>query len=116
MPVLRIATSAHPSEPVRSRLLAELSGFVAARLGKPEAYMLVSLTPGVAMTFGGTAEPACFAELKSIGTFTPELTQKLSAELCERLGSALDVPASRIYIEFSDAQGYLWGHDGETFA
>ena len=116
MPVLRITTSAHPSEPVRARLLAELSSFVATRLGKPEAYMLVSLSPGVAMTFGGSPEPACFAELKSIGTFTPDLTQRLSAELCDRLGSALDVPASRIYIEFSDAEGYLWGHDRQTFA
>jgi len=116
MPLLRIATSAHPSEPVRSRLLVELSGFIAARLGKPEAYVMVSLTPGVAMTFAGTPEPACFAELKSIGRFTPELTQKLSSELCERLGSALDVPSARIYIEFSDSQGYLWGHDGQTFA
>ena len=116
MPVLRIATSAHPSEPVRSRLLAELSGFIATRLGKSEAYVLVSLTPGVAMTFGGSPEPACFAELKSIGTFTPDLTQRLSAELCERLGTALDIPISRIYIEFSDQQGHLWGHDGQTFA
>jgi len=26
------------------------------------------------------------------------------------------VKANRIYIEFADADGYLWGHDGSTFS
>jgi phenylpyruvate tautomerase len=115
MPLLRITTSANPSDSNRTKLLQELSSLVAQRLGKPEAYMMTSLEPGVAMTFAGATAPACFVELKSIGRFTPELTAKLSAELCDRLERGLDVPKDRIYIDFADAQGYLWGHGGETF-
>ena len=116
MPLCRILTSANASEKIRSALLAELSRFVAEALKKPESYVMTSITTDAAMTFAGTSEPACFVELKSVGTFSPQQTAALSAELCQRLEKSLGVPAARTYIEFADAKGYLWGHDGETFA
>ena len=115
MPLLRIVTSANPPEKTRAPLLAELSGFVADKLGKPESYVMTSLVTDATMTFGGTPEPACFVELKNIGIFTPAQTATLSSDLCSRLQKALGVPPGRIYIEFTNAQGHLWGHDGETF-
>jgi phenylpyruvate tautomerase len=115
MPLLKITTSATPAESARAMILRELSSLIATRLGKPETYVMTALEPNAPMTFGGTTDPACYVEVKNIGRFTPELTKKLSAELCERLERALEVPKERIYIEFSDAQGYLWGHDGDTF-
>ena len=115
MPLLRIVTSANPPEKTRSPLLAELSRFVADKLRKPESYVMTSLVTDATMTFAGTPEPACFVELKNIGTFSAEQTATLSAELCTRLEKAIGVPSNRIYIEFTNAQGHLWGHDGETF-
>jgi len=114
MPLLKITTSAPPS-PEHGHLLADLSRLVAERLGKPESYMLTAIEHPDIMTFGGTTAPTCYVELKNVGRFTPELTQRLSSELCERLSAALGVAQDRIYIEFGDAQGYLWGHDGDTF-
>jgi phenylpyruvate tautomerase len=114
MPLLKITTSIAPS-PDHARLLANLSQLVAERLEKPESYVMTSIEHPERMTMGGTTEPACFVELKNVGRFRPELTQRLSAELCERLSSGLGVKKDRIYIEFGDAEGYLWGHDGDTF-
>jgi phenylpyruvate tautomerase PptA (4-oxalocrotonate tautomerase family) len=114
MPFLRITTSTPPS-PDHARLLTNLSKLMAERLRKPESYMMTAIEHPERMTFGGTTEPTCYVELKNVGRFTPELTQRLSAELCERLSAALGVPPNRIYIEFDDAEGYLWGHDGDTF-
>jgi phenylpyruvate tautomerase len=114
MPLLKITTSVDPV-PEHGHLLANLSRLCAERLGKPESYMMTAIEHPHSMTFGGTTEPTCYVELKNVGRFTPELTQRLSSELCERLSEALGVPKGRIYIEFSDAQGYLWGHDGDTF-
>jgi len=114
MPFLKITTSV-PSSREQSKLLANLSQLVADRLGKPESYVMTAIEHPSFMTFGGTTEPTCYAELKNIGRFTAELTQQLSAELCERLSSGLGVAKNRIYIEFTDADGYLWGHDGDTF-
>lgn len=114
MPLLKITTSV-AATPEHAELLASLSRLLAERLGKPESYMMTAIEHPDRMTFGGTTAPTCYVELKNVGRFTPELTRRLSAELCERLSAALGVAKDRIYIEFSDAQGYLWGHDGDTF-
>lgn len=114
MPFLKITTSVPPA-PEHGKLLANLSHLVASRLGKPESYMMTAIDHPALMTFAGTTDPVCYVELKSIGRFTGELTQRLSGELCERLSTALGVAKNRIYIEFSDAEGYLWGYNGETF-
>jgi phenylpyruvate tautomerase len=116
MPLCRIVTSANVPEKSRAPFLAELSRFVAEALRKPERYVMTGLTTGVSMTFAGTSEPACYVELKNIGTFTLEQTATLSADLCVRIEKTLGVPASRTYIEFTNSAGHLWGHDGETFA
>ena len=67
------------------------------------------------MTFGGTRAPSCYVEVKNIGTFTPEQTSKLSAQIAKRLHAALGVAADRVYIEFADARAHLWGWDGGVF-
>ena len=113
MPLLQIHTSA-VSAP--AGLLKGLSAELARELGKPESYVMLSVTHPAGMLFGGTAEPACFAVLKNIGTFTAPQTEKLSALLCKRLSESLGVAPNRIYIEFVDAKPHLWGHDGGTFA
>ena len=115
MPLLSITTSARLADQRRAPLLIELSRFVADKLGKPESYVMTRLVTDATMTFGGTPEPTCFVELKNVGTFGREQTAALSADLCARLEAALAVPSARIYIEFTNAQGHLWGHDGETF-
>lgn len=115
MPLLKIVTSAQPSDAVAQRLLADGSKLIAERLGKPESYVMTILESSARMTFAGSSEPACYVELKSVGRFTPEVTRSLSAELCEFLESVLAVPQARIYIEFGDAPGHLWGHAGSTF-
>jgi phenylpyruvate tautomerase PptA (4-oxalocrotonate tautomerase family) len=115
MPLVKITSSATLNDDGKRALLGELSRLVAGRLGKPESYVMTAFDSAAVMTFAGTPEPAAYVELKSIGTFTPEATANLSSDLCQALEKALGVPAGRIYIEFADAKGYLWGHDGETF-
>lgn len=114
MPTFQIQTST--PAPAPPGLLKGLSALLARELSKPESYVMVSFQGALEMSFGGTLEPACFATLKSIGTFTPAQTEKLSALLTRELSGALGVAPSRIYLEFVNAQDYLWGHDGSTFA
>lgn len=114
MPLVRIVSSCEPA-PQADALLQELSRLLARELGKPEAYVMTCLEPRARMTFAGTAAPACYVEVKNIGTFTSGLAGRLSALISERLAAALGVPPDRIYIEFADAQPHLWGHDGGVF-
>lgn len=114
MPLLQIQTSS--KAPANAAALGELSKDLSRELSKPEAYVMVSFTHTPDMLFAGSSEPCCFASLKNIGHFVQDQTEKLSALLCARLSAALDVPPSRIYLEFVDAKAHLWGYDGGTFA
>ena len=116
MPLVRLSCSSAPKDQAAAdALLLELSRSVAGLLGKPESYVMTCLVPPTRMTFGGSTEPACYVELKSIGQMSPEVTSKLSAALCQSIEKHLEVPSARTYIEFSDAKGYLWGYNGSTF-
>jgi len=42
-------------------------------------------------------------------------TATLSKALCELMNKTLGVKAERVYIEFADAEGALWGWNGGTF-
>jgi phenylpyruvate tautomerase len=114
MPLLNVFTSAElPAE--RTAWLKKLSALLAQALDKPEQYVMVLVNPRPDMTFGGTSAPACYAELKNVGTFSAPQVEALSRRLCEELSAGLGVPTDRIYIEFTSADGALWGWDGSTF-
>jgi phenylpyruvate tautomerase len=114
MPLFNLFTSADlPAE--RTAWLKKLSALLAQALDKPEEYVMVVLNPRPDMTFGGTSEPACYAELKNVGRFSTAEVEDLSRKLCAELAAGLAVPADRIYIEFTNADGALWGWDGSTF-
>ena len=114
MPFLRIQTSAAVAEQTGQALLKKASRVTAEALGKPEQYMMVCLEAGRPLIFGGGTEPAAFVELKSIG-LPARNTAALSAMLCSLIESDLGVSKSRVYINFSDVPGHLWGWNGATF-
>lgn len=116
MPLVHVTTSAeHPAAPARAALLGQLSRTLAEHFGKPERWVMTALAPVAQMTFGGSSAPACYVEVKNIGTLEPAQAEALSKALCQQLSTALAVEADRIYIEFTDATGPLWGWNGSTF-
>jgi len=116
MPLVSVFTSAPPpAADAQKALLADLSKLLAAKFQKPERWVMTCLCPNLAMTFGGTPAPAAFVTVKNVGKMTADDTHALSAALCDRLSSGLGVGRDRIYVEFTDAVGYLWGWNGETF-
>ena len=114
MPLLRIVTSAEVPA-TADALLLELSALLARELGKPESYVMTCVEPRARMTFAGTNPPACYVEVKNVGTFSSDLTSRLSAAITDRVAAGLGVARDRIYIEFQDARPHLWGHNGDTF-
>jgi len=115
MPLIQVFTSADAPADGAKGLLGELSKLAAARFGKPERWVMTCLVPGLPMTFGGDGAPAAFVAVKNIGKMTPDDTAVLSKEICTRVSRALDVPTDRIYIDFADAVGAMWGWNGDTF-
>jgi phenylpyruvate tautomerase PptA (4-oxalocrotonate tautomerase family) len=114
MPLLRIQTNLALDTAALRELPQLASRRVAELLGKPERYVMVSLEHNPAMLFAGTDAPLAYLELKSIG-LPAARTGELSKALCELVGQQLGVAQDRIYIEFANAPGNLWGWDGGTF-
>ena len=114
MPYLKITTSKPVSSDQKQSLLKTASKTVAAELGKPEQYMMVSMEAPVSMLFAGTDAPSAFLELRGIGL--PESrTGKLSQLLCGLVESHIGIPPDRVYINFADVKASLWGWNSETF-
>lgn len=83
-------------------------------LGKPEKFIMVAIEPVTDMLFSGSSDPAAFVELKSIG-LPPEKITGLSATICTLLNEKLSLPPDRIYIEFTDSPGNMFGWNKGTF-
>ena len=116
MPLIKVQTSATAPEKSQIEvLLKTLSSRLSKHFGKPESYVMTAFEPNVAMTFGGTTEPVCYIEIKNIGTMNPAQTKAMSQDFCQQINQMLGVPSDRIYIEFTDAKGAMWGWNGSTF-
>lgn len=112
MPYIKVQTNQKVEK--EEELLKKLSAEMAEQLGKPESYIMTALEAGTKMTFAGSTEKTAFIQLKSIG-LKESLTEGLSQFICKFLETELEIKQNRIYIEFADAPGAMWGWDGGTF-
>ena len=116
MPLIKVQSStSQPESTVVKSLLTDLSAKLAKHLGKPESYVMTAFESDVPMTFGGSFDPACYVEIKSVGNMSSDQTRSMSQDFCSQISKQLDVPTNRIYIEFADAKGYMWGWNKSTF-
>ncbi len=114
MPLLRIETNVNLDTAAAEALVAQASQVIARELGKPECYVMVTVQSGTPMVMAGTAEPAAFLELRSIG-LPDGKTGALSEALCGLIEREIGVPQDRIYINFADVPRSHWGWNGGTF-
>lgn len=114
MPYLKLTTNIAIDKEQSTKLLSQFSQLLAKETGKPERYVMVELTGGKDMLFGGGNEPLAFVECKSIG-LSAQQAKSLSASISQLLASNLQLPAERVYIEFSNCTANLWGWNGSTF-
>jgi phenylpyruvate tautomerase len=115
MPLIKVQTSMEIDAALGDRLLKQLSMRLAQHTGKPEAYVM-TLLERAAMTFGGTPDPTCYIEIKSVGSLSPALTKTMSQDFCQQVQEILGIPSDRIYLEFSGIQGAMWGWNSSTLA
>ena len=114
MPYLSITTNASLSQESESALAAAASQSLAAELGKPEAYVMVSVRCVGTLRFAGSEAPAAFLDLKSIGL--PGKLDAVAAALTGVVSQHTPVDGSRVFITFANVSAAHWAHDGGTFA
>ncbi len=114
MPYVKIETNLKPDSLKKQEFLKDSSEFVAALLKKSGAQVMVSVSHNTPIFFGKSSEPAAYVELKSMA-ITEEMCGVLSEKICGFLKDRLDIPPSRIYIEFSTINGKMFGCNSKTF-
>ena len=114
MPLLALQTSVVLSNQQRYDLLAPLSQVVAECIGKPERYVMVTVTT-VAMLMDGSEGPAAYADIRSIGGLSQAVNRKLSERICALLKERLGIPPDRVYLGFTSISAENWGWNSGTF-
>jgi phenylpyruvate tautomerase PptA (4-oxalocrotonate tautomerase family) len=114
MPLLKLETTVALTEDKRQALLSSLSKILAETIGKPQQYVMVTVSQA-AMQMSGSPGDAAFVDVRSIGGLTGEVNRNLSKKVCELLHESLRIPPNRIYLNFTDVQASHWGWNGNTF-
>lgn len=112
VPYIKLNTNQEITD--KLKVLRQLSQLAAKETSKPESYVMIELIHNPAMIFAGNDSPLAFLECKSIG-LNEKQAKSLSAAIADLLNSELKIPASRVYIEFSNAPASFWGYNGSTF-
>jgi len=114
MPMLALQTSIRLSNQQRYGLLAPLSQIVAECIGKPERYVMITISE-TAMLMSGAEGPTAYADVRSIGGLSGVVNRTLSERICALLQERLNIPPDRVYLGFTSVSAENWGWNGGTF-
>lgn len=112
MPLIKLTVPDATQNP--QAVLAGASKIVAAATGKPETYVMAVLEQGTFFMRGQSCAGA-FAEVRGIGKIEQKINDRISREICALLEKELAIPASNIYLNFTDMAGQNWGTASGTF-
>lgn len=108
----------HTSEPIpqakQTQMVKAISQFTAGAIGKPEGYMMVTLSHGT-VCLGGVVAPGAFADVRSIGGLNGKVNGQIAAKMCALLEAELGIPGNRVYLNFTNVGPSEWGWNASTF-
>ena len=115
MPLVRLEIAkTFPDGATKDCFLVAVSKQVAAITGKPEQYVMVTLSPAQ-LCMAGKPDDGAFVDVRGIGGLTPEVNRKLAKALCDLLHEELGLAPARVYLNFTDVAADNWGWNGGTF-
>ena len=111
MPYFKIETNKKLD--VTTDFLNKISEFTSTLLGKPEKKIMISICSEAKMMLDKSTEPLAYIQLKSIG-LPPEKCGQYSKSICEFIESEIGIRPDRLYIDFSNIEGSMFGFDKKT--
>jgi len=114
MPLLKLETTLAIPEDKRRILLGSLSKAVAGTIGKPEQYVMVTISQA-AMLMSAKPGDVAFVDIRSIGGLSEDVNRKLSQQICKLLLDSLAISQDRVYLNFTEVEAGNWGWNGNTF-
>ena len=114
MPLIKIEIPVAASDALKQDILTEASLIVSKNTGKPEQYVMVTLSQA---DFAMAGEPtqAAFVDVRGIGSINGENNVGITRDICGPLQATLNIAPAKVYITFTDVPAQNWGHNGATF-
>ena len=114
MPYFSIQTNQSIADNTIAEIGKKASAFIAAIVGKPEAYVMTAVKAGVPMTFAGNDAPAAFVELKSVG-LPEDQCSALAGKISGFVQTELAIEPNRVFIDLVDLPRTRFAWNGKTF-
>ena len=114
MPYIKIETNTTVDKTQARDFIKKASAYIAGMLGKPEQWIMLAFHDRVSLLFNGNDKPSAYIELKSIGLMESSCAV-LSEKICDFITGELGIPPERIYIEFWNINGKMFGWNRTTF-
>lgn len=111
MPYLNIVTNQAVKD--ETAFLKATSQIVAKAAGKPESYVMVSMTEKANLMMSGSDAPAAFLDYRALGL--PSDRTAFSDTLCSLINDHLGIAGDRVYISMSNSERQNWGWNHSTF-
>ncbi len=114
MPLIKMETSVHLPDETKLALVQSLSGIVSQATGKPEQYVMATISDAE-ICMSGKIGAAAFIDVRSIGSINSQVNKKISKEIKELLEKEIGIEGGRVYLNFTDIPAGNWGWNGSTF-
>jgi phenylpyruvate tautomerase len=114
MPLVKIMLPENVDVSNSNEVMQAVSRVVADATGKPERYIMVTLSQAAIMMAGEACRGA-FLDVRGIGGMSPTVNARITQDMCELLNDQLGLDPEAVYITFTDVAATNWGWDGHTF-
>ena len=114
MPLIKMEVSPALSDDDQRTVVKALSKIAAEAIGKPESYVMATVSPAQ-ISMAGEVGPAAFLDIRSIGGLSQAVNREISKQVCALLKERLDIPEDRVYLSFANVTAQDWGWRSGTF-
>jgi phenylpyruvate tautomerase PptA (4-oxalocrotonate tautomerase family) len=114
MPLIKMETSIQLTEEKKKALATGLSSIVAQGTGKPEQYVMATVS-AAEICMAGNMGAAAFIDVRSIGSINGQVNKKISKDVKGFLEKEAGIQGDRVYLNFTDIPAGNWGWNGSTF-
>lgn len=110
MPYIDVKISKKLSEEEKTGLKAKLGELIAIIPGKHEGVMMVGISDGISMYFGGKEGNTAFVEVLTYKESEQKYKAEFAKAVFEYFEKALDVPGDRLFLNMLGCE--CWGYKG----
>lgn len=114
MPFINAKISKAVSAQEKEAVKAEFGKAVSIIPGKSEEWLMVGIEDNYDLYFKGNQDaPTAYVEVKLYGKASPDVFDKMTAELCRIMEAELQIPQNRVFTVYHEMDN--WGWNGKNF-